>query len=313
MSGQRRQGRRALLGGAIIAALIALGAGIFVLDDILAAFRAPYEVVAVLPKAPRLAAGSRVWVGGKDVGEVRSIALLPARDDGESRVALALSLPGEVREQVRQDSRVRITAVNALGAPVVDIVPGSTAAAPLAPGDTLRSLRQVDRAAVLARSAAFRASLDTALAEMRALQAPLAQRLAGFERATAQLATASTEYQRLRAAMAASPLLESLGSGELNASISRSRATLAALLDALAGAQQRMRSSGLNANVQTMNARATALQRSLADLQSEMRAGGGTLDRLARDSALVRAIAAARTELDSLLVEARRNPLRFVF
>jgi ABC-type transporter Mla subunit MlaD len=313
VSGQPRQGKRALLGGAIIGALIALAGGIFLLDDILAALRAPYEVVAVLPQAPRLAAGSRVWVGGKDVGEVRSVALLPAGGDGSGRVALALSLPAEVREQVRQDSRVRITAVNTMGAPVVDIVPGSTATAPLAPGDTLRSARLVDRAAVLARSVAFRASLDSALSELRALRAPLEQRLAGLQRATAQLAAASREYRRLQAALAASPLVASVGSGELNASLARSRTTVAALLAALADAQQRVRSSGLDANFKAMTARAGALQRSLAELQSEMREGGGTLDRLARDSALVRAIAAARTELDSLLVEARRNPLRFVF
>lgn len=313
MSARARQGKRALLGSAIILGLMALGAGIFLLDDIIARFRSSYQVVAVLPEAPRLATGSRVWVAGNDVGDVRTVALLPAHPDGQSAVALVLRLPGRVREQVRQDSRVRITSLNVLGVPVLDISPGNPSAAALRPGDTLYAARALSRAEVLARAARFRATLDTALAELRALQGPVEQRLASYQRVQLQLAAAQAEYQQLRVQLQASPLVAGLQSGELSAALDQSRATMTELLQALRDVPERMRASGLNANASALGARAAALQRSLAALQDTMRQRGGTLDRLGRDSALVRALAGARLELDSLLADVRRRPLRYVF
>lgn len=313
MSGRARQGRRALLGGAIILGLMALAAGIFLLDDIAARFRSSYQVVAVLPEAPRLVPGSRVWVAGSDVGDVRTVALLPARPDGEAAVALVLRLPGRVRAQVRQDSRVRITSVNLLGAPVVDISPGNASAAALRPGDTLYAARQPSGAAVLARAARFRSTLDSALAELRALQGPAERRLASYQRVRLQLAAAQAEYQHLRDQLQASPLAAGWRSGELSTALDQGRATVTELLRALASVQERMRASGLSANASALGARTAALQRSLAALQDTMRQGGGTLDRLGRDSALVRALAGARLELDSLLADVRRRPLRYVF
>jgi len=313
VSAHPRQGKRALQGSTIIIALLALATGIFLLDDIIARLRSSYELVAVLPEAPRLAAGSRVWVGGNDVGEVRSVSLLPSRGDSSTRVALALRLPGRVREQVRRDSRVRITAVNLLSTPVLDISPGSARASRLSPGDTLRGARAADRTAVLARAAALRASVDSALAGLSALRAPAARRLAALEQVTRQLADARLGYQQLRRDLEANPLLNGVRSGELSASLGRSRARLTEVLASLGEVQRRAQASGLSGNAAGMVARAEALQRSLSALQATMHEQGGTMERLARDSALVRALAGARAQLDSLLADTRRNPLRYVF
>jgi ABC-type transporter Mla subunit MlaD len=309
----RRHGLRTLQGGAIIGALVALATTIFLLDDIIARLRSPYDLVAVLPEAPRLAAGSRVWVAGNDVGVIRSVALLPARADGTPRVAIGLQLPGRVRDQVRQDSHVRITAVNQMGAPVIDITPGSGRAARLAPGDTLRAVSRVDRGVVLARAARFRASLDSAAVEMRALQGPAARRLAGLEQAGRQLAAAGLAYRALQRDLEASTLFDGLSSGELSALLAHGGAQLGTMLTVMQQVSERARDSGLSGNAAALSARAASLQRSLSELHAALREQGGTADRLARDSALVKALTAARAELDSLLADARRNPLRYVF
>jgi len=308
-----RQGKRALLGGAIILLLLGLATAIFLLDDLIAHFQASYELVAVLPEAPRLVAGSRVWVGGNDVGEVRTVALLPAQPDTGATVALVVRLPGRVRNQVRQDSRVRITSVSLMGAPVVDITPGSAGAAVLRPGDTLRPRHRLAGAVVLARATALGAALDSALAELRALQPDVQRRLASLERVRGRLAAAQSEYRQLQRDLRASPLLAGVQSGDLSAALARSGHSLGSLLQALQQLQERARGHGLSTNTTALAARAAALQRSLGELQAALRAQGGTLDRLARDSALVRALAGARMELDSLLADARRRPLRYGF
>jgi len=302
-----------VLGGVLTLALVALGAGIFLLDDILARFRSVYAVVAVLPEAPRLAAGARVWVGGNDVGEVRTVALIQGEDAATSRVALELLLPGRVREQVRGDSRVRVTAVSMMSAPVIDILPGTSATPALAPGDTLYPAPGVDREALRARALAVRLALDSALAELRGLQPPLQRRLQAMAQVQLQLTGAEREYTRLMSDLRASPLLTAWQSGELGATLAHSSETLSATLSALQQLQQRAGQSGLAAGTAGLTARAGALQQALASLQSAMRERGGTLDRMARDSALVRALASARMELDSLLADARRNPWRYVF
>jgi hypothetical protein len=62
-----------------------------------------------------------------------------------------------------------------------------------------------------------------------------------------------------------------------------------------------------------LQARADTLADRLAEAGAALDNPNGTLARMQQDSALVRAIHAARAELDSLVADARRNPLRYVF
>src|SRR5690606_5784560 len=121
------------------------------------------------------------------------------------------------------------------------------------------------------------------------------------------------EYARLMADVQASPALALLGENPAGPSLQRSRATLASLLSAMTGLQERAEETGATGNARALMASAGALQRSLAQLDSAMQQRGGTLDRMARDSALVDAMAAAQLALDSLIADAKRRPFRYVF
>ena len=313
MSGRPRQRSRVLLGTAIILALLGCGIGIFFLDDLVALLRSSYHVVAVLPEAPRVGPGSPVWVGGKEVGRVRTVGLLPAQADSTARVVLVLELPGRVRPQVRRDSRVRITSLNVMGAPVVDISPGSPDQRVIGPGDTLRGPARIHGPDLMARARQLRADLDSALAPLDQLRAPAAQRLTALRLVQGRLDSAGLAYRQLRQTLAASPLLGAWQSGELSAALARSQAEVSEMVAALEQLRARARATGLASEATELGEHAAALRRSFALLQDSMQMGGGTLDRLARDSALVKAIAGARAALDSLLADSRRRPLRYVF
>ena len=312
MSAEARQRARAWIGGAVILLVVAVAAVVFMLDAIVARLRPTYHVVAVLAEAPRLTRGSRVWVSGRDVGQVRTIRFLPIGNDTVPAIAAVLELPTSVREHVRRDSRIRVTSERMIGEPVLDIIPGTLASPRLAAGDTLHQERGPDAGAVMARAAAVGAALDTALGALRALRPPLERRLEAYGRVQAQLARAQQEYRMLAEDVRRSPALALLGEGGVQTSLERSRVTLRQLLEALGQAGERAEESGALANAQAAAASAARLQRSLAQLETAMRAGG-TMDRLLRDSALVRALAAARAELDSLVADAKRRPLRYVF
>lgn len=313
MSTQGRQTRRAWAGAGIIVLLVAIGTLVFLLDDILERLRPTYTVVAVLREAPGVGPGSPVWVSGRPLGSVLEVGLLAARTDSISRVGVLIKLPTGLREQLRRDSRVRITAERMVGDPILDILPGSPAAPALRPGDTIYQAERYDAAEVTARARSFQLSLDSALAELGAVQAPLQSRLEAFQRVQQQLGRAQQEYERLMADVQASPALELLGGNGAGASLQRSRATLQQVLAAVTDLRERAESTGATGNARALMASAGDLQRSLAELDSAMRRRGGTLDRMARDSALVDAMAAARLALDSLIADARRRPFRYVF
>jgi ABC-type transporter Mla subunit MlaD len=311
MNTEARRSRRAWLGGGLLLLLVALAAGIFLLDDVIAAFRSTYRITVVIPEAPGLGEGSRVWVGGRDAGTVESIEFRPARGDSGGDVLLGVVLPEDVREQVRRDSDVRVTAENMMGEPVVDVIPGTARAASLQEHDTLIARPRPDAAALMAHAQALRADMDSLRAAAAALAPMVAQRRAGFARVERHLTAAQREYDDLMSAVEQSPGLALLSGEELAGVTERLARILDDVAAALAQQQERLRESGAQEGIARVQKRAESVSAALDELRTTMDRQHGTLSRMSTDSALVQAIARARAELDSLIAEVKRNPMRF--
>jgi hypothetical protein len=309
-----RQRRRGLIGGLIIAGLAGAATLIFFLDDIVAAFDRTYMVVALVPDAPGLGVGSPVWVGGREVGAVQALGFMPAGTDTLDRIWVNLKLPRDVQAQVRQDSRVRLTSTALIGERVVDIEPGSASAPALAAGDTLRMKYGLSAEQVTRQAALIRAQLDTLLAEARTLEPAARARVAQAARAAAAMNAALDEARRLQADLRANEGLVLLDDPAFAASLERVRehaAGLPAAATRLRG--QAEATSDAAAALARLEARTDTLRASLEAAARLLDASAGFAGRITRDSALMRAVDAARASLDSLVAEARRNPLRFVF
>ena len=310
MAEQSRQKPVSRKGAVILAVLILAAVLIFMLDPLTRAFRRDVRVVAVLPSAPGIQPNSPVWIGGTEVGRVREIDFRPAAaNDSLSLVVLSLEIPRSLRSQVRADARVRITSARMIGAKVIDILPG-TAAEPLAPNDTLRQRETVTTAEVMAAAGALKAALDTVMADARPLAARARQRLG----AVAQLRTSVTVAQRELAALsddlANSPALAALNDDQLRASIARLQAAANAFSEGLA--EQAESRAEVSAALAPLRRHADELSAQLAAMSADS-TPNGTLPRLQRDSALAVALRGAQAQLDSLIAEAKKNPLRFVF
>jgi ABC-type transporter Mla subunit MlaD len=314
MARDPRQTRRTVAGTLLIAGLLAATVLTFFLESLIEKFRSKYEIVAVVRDGVDLVAGSPVWIAGREVGVVSSVGFMPHGGDTIARIAVVLELPRRVQSQVRADSRVRLTAVNLLSERVVDIGPGTERAPVLGPGDTLRQERRPTPAELTARAATVKAGLDSVLVQVQALTPAMNARLLQTQRAVQGLDIVMTEAARLQRDMDANPGLALLRDPAFAAAVERAQAT-ARELPLLIGRLQEQ--DGAVADVRSalarLQQRAEALDAQLAAASAALENPNGSLARLQQDTAIQRAINAARAELDSLIVEARRNPLRFVF
>ena len=313
MADQPRQTRRVLFGSLILAFLVAGAFLVFFMDDLLGAFERNYTIHVVLPGATGLALEAPVWVSGRDVGRITAVGLLPADDDTLARVIVDVELPVSVRTHVRRDSEVRITSIGPISEKVIDIGTG-TAAAPILPaGDTLRETPRPTPAQLTARAAEVRLNLNAVLADLQAQMPAIHARLRQTERAFAGLESVMVEATQVQADLSANPGYALLQSPEFAASLEGTRRH-AADLPAMIG---RLRdSAGPAAEVQAalarLQLRADSLRSQLAALSAAVDPNS-TLARMQQDTAITRAINAARMELDSLMADIRRNPLRFVY
>ena len=315
MATVERQGREMLLGGLIILALVTVAVGLFALDRIIASFRNPDRFHAVLPEAPKLTVGTRVWIGGKDVGEVVELEFMPFRGDSTARLVVAMEFPHEYHEHLRQDSRVRLTSERMIGVPVIDLIPGTAAAPPLAHGDTLYMDQLVTLPALMAKAATIKGSFDTALVQVRALGPQMGKRMDSFQPVMQNLTAAQGELTSLMDDMRAGPAAQLMADGRLAAELGSLQRTVAQLGPAFGAARARMTDtqSGVGPSLERMQGNAERLSRALADLQAMMKENNGTFYRMSADSALMKTLHETQAQLDSLIMEAKKNPLRFVF
>ncbi|HSJ24486.1 MAG TPA: MlaD family protein [Longimicrobiales bacterium] len=309
-----RQTRRTVQGILIMVALVAAGLMVFFLEDILALMDSRYEIVALVPDAPGVAAGTPVWVSGREVGKVQQVAILPTSADTLGRIAVTVELPRRVESQVRTDSRVRITSVSLISEAAVDIVPGSAAAATLAAGDTLRVEPRPDRAQLTEQARQVREDLQQVLATMEDLAPLVRTRMEDTRLAFAAMDATMDEVRRMQADAQANPGLALLRDPAFRESLERARAHVAALPATFDQVRERTGAAGdMGEAVARLRERADTLAAQLDAAAALLDESAGTLGRFRNDAALSRAVAEARASLDSLMAEVRRNPLRFLF
>jgi outer membrane protein OmpA-like peptidoglycan-associated protein len=156
------------LGLFIVAMLMILATGVFLIGDKQFLFTPTYSLQAEFQNVSGLNNGSDVRVGGLREGTVRKINL-PDRPDGKVSVLMKMDL--STREIIRKDSVVTIKTEGLLGTKYIDISFGSKDAVVIQNGDSLRTEVPMDMTAV-ANSIAdqTKAGLATFQEDMEALK-----------------------------------------------------------------------------------------------------------------------------------------------
>ncbi len=314
MAAFERQGREVLLGSLIIVGLTIFSISLFFMDRMVAALQDQDEIVAVLPEAPKLAVGAEVWIGGKHVGEVTSVAFLPFRGDSNARIGVTLRFPHDVHEQVRKDSRIRITSARIIGAPVIDISPGTAAAPAIGHKDTLFMDQLVTIPGLHEKATLIAAAFDTALREAKALSGPANARMASLAPVMRSMSAAQVEVASLMDAVQNGAAAAFMADGQFVAQLGSIQKTAAALGPAFGRASNNLTGAtgAVGPSLKRMQGNAERLSAAIGALQAMMATENGTLHRMSADSALLKSLHGVKAQLDSLIIEAKKNPLKFV-
>ncbi|MGH9547461.1 MAG: MlaD family protein [Terriglobales bacterium] len=129
------------LGVFILATLLILAAGIFLIGDKRFLFRRTYRLEAEFQNVAGLNNGADVRVGGIHLGTVKHISL-PGSPTGKLNVVMDMA--SSTKNIIRQDSVATIKTEGLLGDKYVEISFGSEKAPEVASGDTIKGQTPVD-------------------------------------------------------------------------------------------------------------------------------------------------------------------------
>ncbi|HXC25176.1 MAG TPA: MlaD family protein [Gemmatimonadaceae bacterium] len=295
---------------------LALAAGVLTFARIGALHGATTTIYMVSDEASGVMQGTEVWLAGRRVGLVQGVQLRPVSTDTSERVLIRMEILSQYMVAVRKNSNVRIRPGTSLIAePVVAITAGTTNTPPVQAGDTLRALSQLAKSstpvdiASLGDSAVAVATVMqrvaseaqvTATGPISALRRRVERQASTVKQAIHQFSARSSPQWQGTAARASRDTM-------LHAAVAR----VMAQTDSIRVLMTSDRTSfGRFRRDSTLGPEARHLLASTDQLRTQL---SGSLDPRARgDSTLAQQLDRVHQQLDSLIADARRHPLKYV-
>ena len=265
------------------------------------------DAVGVLP-------GTEVWLSGEKVGQVKRVRYRPVEADTLRRLAIETQIMAERMQFIRRNARVDIRpGGNLIGTPVINITGGTSVAPAIISGDTLSAVS----------SSAFKplgVRVDVLNAKMSVL-ADSAKRLAillSSPRGTLGALQRNGIPPVPDAMGTMSRLMAQANNGDGTIGLAR-RNDLAGRISRLMAAKDSitaMFSSGRGTVGRFQND--STLMKSIASAQLQVDSlkilfgGGGTMSRARTDSALAKEMARMSAELAALMADLKKNPRSYI-
>lgn len=294
----------------LLFAIVAVAAALFFAADLRRMVGGTYTVVAAFPEGGAVRPGAPVWVAGRESGRVTRVGMLPPTARATGGIVVEAQFPATVREILGSETRVRLAQGGPTSGELVEFLPGGGVA--LAPTDTVWGEEPVDRAELVVEGLGALARRMTSLVDTVQMVADAGdvrlERLDELGDQAGRVSDLLAEFYRGVERSAG-------GRGDLLADIDRLTSGLARLGTQLGRVRDALRGpEGARGEAADLRERLPgtlgALRDELAALQAALDDPNGTLARLQADSALWRAVGAARAEADSLVAELSGNPGR---
>lgn len=304
--------RAHLPGLLILAALAAVSTTVFFLDSIRRAVAEGPEIVVLAAEARGLTPGADVWVAGSPSGRVTRVVFDDPEGPPEGRVVIHATLHRAAVPFLRSDAGATIGSSALLAPVVLKLDPGKPVNGPFDFADTLEvpTLRSTDHLLSLAR--AGRGAVDSLTSLAGALSAKMSEgrgsvaRLRSDTALMERLARMSADAGAVSVALAADQALPArLAADSLGV-------TLAAVAGSLRGPGAEERAAETTGAVRDLAARLDRISAGLERLDRGLRAGRGTAGRAMHDDEIARQMEALQARMDSLKVELRREPGRWL-
>ncbi len=257
--------------------------------------------------------GTEVRLVGQKVGLVRSVGLRPPSSDTSERVLIAMDILDPYLKYIRRNSDVQIRPGGRLiGSPVVYISMGTSHAPGLDSGDTLRAKAQLEARSgisdasslgdsvtgIAATVSAVRTEFDTTLHEMIGLS-----KLSHRQAEAVHVALDNFSDRALASRGSIAGILRD--SASLRAQATR----VSALADSIGAAANGTGEIGRFRRDSTLVLQARHTMASVTDLRARVaRYTGGS----AEGAALAKQLDRANAQLDSVVQDAKRHPLRYI-
>ena len=292
-----------------------LAAGVLEFARIGALHGSTTTLYVVSDEASGVIQGTEVWLSGRRVGLVRQVQLRPVTTDTTERILIQLDILSKYMNQIRKNSTARVRPGTSLIAePVVAITSGTANMPPIKDGDTLRALSQLAR---------HSPSVDIAsLADSIVSVGSVAQQLAAAVRTTAmgpishlrqRTETQAAEVERAIHQFSARTSPQWRGTADRMARDTAFRRAVVYLKTQVDSIQYLMQSQqttfGRFRRDSTLTGAVHDLLASTAQLRTRISA---SMDAHVRsDSGLSRQLDATERQLDSLIADVKRHPLRY--
>jgi phospholipid/cholesterol/gamma-HCH transport system substrate-binding protein len=304
------------VGTLIIAALAIVIIAVVKLGEAASLFAERYELVTLLGNASGLREGGSVTVAGQLAGTVEHIELLPPDGDTTRNLRVIMELDESLRQQVRQDSRVKLKSLGLLGDKVLDISPGTPRYAALSAGDTVPSLPSVDYEQVIEQASTAVGDLVLLTHDLRTITEGMSR----GEGTMGQLLTNRSLYDQLTATLTRVDALL--------ARVQKPTGTLGRLMDdpalydhlasvtvQLDTVLRQMRSTngtfGRLLYDDTLYSRMLSATTTADSVLGLVAGGDGFAARMLTDQQLYDQLNKTLTELNTILEDLRRNPRKY--
>ncbi len=307
-------------GGVIaVVALFVIGAAIMKFSRLGTLHGETFPLTALVGEARGVLVGSEVWLSGQKIGKITSISFRPPQSDTLERIEIQMEVLEQYRSAMRHDAVAQIrNGGTIIGAPVVYISAGTSAAPELRRGDTLRSKPQVDVEGATGKFDAATREFPAIIANVKVLTAQI-KGTSGTAGAILNSAGAPGSPEMARTRLELARL-----SARLNgAKGSVSSASRGEVMKRVGGVMSRVDS--LRALVASPNTsfgrfrKDSTLLNEVGKVRDELGAvralldsSQGTAGRAMHDTALTGAIGGVQREMGALFADMKKHPLRYI-
>ncbi|MEO6863972.1 MAG: MlaD family protein [Gemmatimonadaceae bacterium] len=257
--------------------------------------------------------GTEVRLAGQKVGLVRSVELRPPSSDTSERVLIAMDVLNPYLKYIRRNSDVQIRPGGRLiGSPVVYIGMGTSHAPGLDSGDTLRAKSQLEARSGISDASSLGDSVTGIAATVTEVKSEFDTTIHDVVGLT-KLSQRQAEAVHMALDNFSDRALASRGSiARILRDSARLRAQatrVSALADSIGAAANGTGEIGRFRRDSTLVLQARRTMASVADLRARVaRYTGGSAD----GTALAKQLDRANAQLDSVVQDAKRHPLRYI-
>ena len=260
--------------------------------------------------------GTEVWLDGQKVGVVKGVDFRSPDNPASERLVLVLSILESDRARVRGDSKVQVRGgANIIGDRVVYIASGTTNARPIADGDTIRAAEQADLEGMTSDAALATRELPAIVENVKLLADQLQTAQGTLGALGIERGGPETMQLRIKTSRVMSRLSRGTFGRVMNERddlIGRASQIMSRVDSIRALATSDAHSLGRFRRDSTLVAEIRNARVELAELRQIASSPNGTIGRFRTDSIIIRNIHRDLAEVDSLIADVKKHPLRYV-